>query len=163
MTACRFARLVTVVALLAVPSAGDAQLAREGTFAGKFGWTSGGTPHEMEGRTFFVGSFSGPFFNDAGSGFLHHSAWVCPGTNDIVGGVVAAGGGYCTMTDADGDRVFSSWTAKGTEPGRVSGEFRFTGGTGKYRGITGSGTFESFFIGMTMQGYTTTRGSWRLQ
>ena len=140
----------------------QAQLPKQGTFSGKFGWVGSGSAYEMDTRTFFVGSFTGPFTNDAGAGFLHNSAWVCPGVNDLVSGVTVAAHGYCIVTDADGDKVFESWYGKGSAPGKGTGQFTWTGGTGKYHGITGGGTFEYTFIGTTSQGFSLAKGTWQL-
>ena len=49
------------------------------------------------------------------------------------------GSGYCEVLDADGDRLIIPWTA--TEPDR--GEWRFVGGTGKFKGIAGEGTYQA--------------------
>jgi hypothetical protein len=48
-------------------------------------------------------------------------------------------GGYKTFTKADGSKVFAKYTVTEFKPPEVNG--RFTGGTGKYKGITGNGTF----------------------
>jgi hypothetical protein len=54
------------------------------------------------------------------------------------------GGGYCVMSDPDGDQVYASWQNEGdTIVG--PGTFTFTGGTGKYQGISG----KNDFVGVT--------------
>jgi hypothetical protein len=50
-------------------------------------------------------------------------------------------GGYKTFTEADGSKVFAKYTVTEFKPPVVNGAFEFTGGTGKYQGITGNGTF----------------------
>ena len=77
-------------------------------------------------------------FNDAGSGFMHGTAWVCPGMNDLLKGVSLASQGYCIVTDKDGDKAFVAWKGrKETEPNKGGGDFQWTGGTGKYTGLKG--------------------------
>jgi hypothetical protein len=45
--------------------------------------------------------------------------------------------GYCAFGDADGDRIFTDWDGNAVE-----GTNHIAGGTGKYRGITGSGPWK---------------------
>ncbi len=50
----------------------------------------------------------------------------------------AAGNGTCLYVDADGDKVMVNWTI--TAP--YDGTKQIVGGTGKYAGITGQGTYD---------------------
>ena len=50
-------------------------------------------------------------------------------------------GGYKTFTEADGSKVFAKYNVTEFKLPEVNGTFEFTGGTGKYTGITGNGTF----------------------
>jgi hypothetical protein len=45
--------------------------------------------------------------------------------------------GSCLYLDADGDKVMINWTGKGS----YAGTKQIVGGTGKYAGITGQGTY----------------------
>lgn len=126
----------------------EAQLAKQGTYAGKFGWYAIGKTLEIKNdHLLFVGEFNGTAFNDTGSGFLHGTSFVCPGMNDILQWVSLASHGYCVVTDKDGDKAFLAWKGhKMTESKRVTGDYHWTGGTGKYAGITGNNTFDTVFI-----------------
>ena len=44
------------------------------------------------------------------------------------------------ITDKDGDKVYAKWTCSGNVAGS-RGSFTFTGGTGKFRGISGKNQF----------------------
>jgi hypothetical protein len=111
---------------------------------------------------FFVGEFNGTVFNDAGSGFLHETAWICPGMNDLRNGISLAAQGYCVVTDKDGDKAFLTWKGhKGTAPNKGSGDFQWTGGTGKYTGLKGNNTYEAVVITPT-SGYSILKGEWQL-
>ena len=55
--------------------------------------------------------------------------------------------GYKTFTEPDGTKVFATFTATEVKPPVVNGTIEFTGGTGKYAGITGKGTFHLVFVG----------------
>lgn len=110
---------------------------------GEFGWFGVGTAHQIEeGHFYWVGEFSGTFFNDKGDGSLFHRAGVkCPAHNDLnFNSGKSAAGGYCIITDTDGDKAFLSWSSKGDNT-TGPGTFEYTGGTGKYEGISGKNTF----------------------
>jgi hypothetical protein len=142
-----------------------ADLPKQGKFAAKFGWYAVGKVFELEkDHIFWVGEFSGTVFNDSGSGFMHMVSMVCPGSNDIhLDGQQGSADGYCVMTDKDGDKLYSVWSCKGPFPGPCDGDNKFTGGTGKYAGITGSNRFQGVTTAPTSSGYSTfMNGAWQL-
>jgi hypothetical protein len=52
--------------------------------------------------------------------------------------------GACVLTDSDGDKIFSTFDTRDTDksqPEMSCGTHIITGGTGKYKGITGSEPF----------------------
>ena len=110
---------------------------------GEFGWLAVGKAYQLEkGHFYWVGEFSGTFFNDKGKGSLFHRAGVkCPAYNELdFNNKKSKAGGYCIITDTDGDQAYLTWQNQGdtvTGPGT----FVYTGGTGKYQGITGNNTF----------------------
>ena len=110
---------------------------------GEFGWFAVGKVHQIEkGHFYWIGEFSGTFFNDKGKGSLFHRAGVkCPAYYDAdLNAKKHKGGGYCIITDTDGDQAYCTWQNAGdtvTGPGT----FQYVGGTGKYQGISGSNTF----------------------
>ncbi len=112
---------------------------------GEFGWFGVGTAHVIEeGHVYWVGEFSGTFFADDGDASpMHRAAVKCPAFNDLDFNKNESGaGGYCIVTDGDGDIAYLSWQIPWSE-GTVTGDgtFEWTGGTGKYDGITGTNTF----------------------
>jgi hypothetical protein len=73
-------------------------------------------------------------------GFLDHTTWHCWGIGNYVNGM-GQEHGYCVGTDRAGDQIVDDWT---TDPHKLgastpSGTDRWTGGTGKYAGVTGGG------------------------
>jgi hypothetical protein len=110
---------------------------------GEFGWFGVGKAYQIEkGHVYWVGEFSGTFFNDKGPGSLFHRAGVkCPAFFDAdFNTKKGRAGGYCIITDTDGDQAYSTWQSQhDTVSG--PGTFQYTGGTGKYQGISGNGTF----------------------
>ena len=113
---------------------------------GQFGFFGVGKAHEIEkGHFYWVGEFSGTFFNDKGEKSLFDHAGVkCPAWQDSdVNNKKTKAGGVCIITDLDGDQAYLTWQGTGT-PGvgqRGPGTFEWTGGTGKYKEIKGSNTF----------------------
>jgi hypothetical protein len=137
----------TIAALLISAALTHPVQAQDWKAVGEFGWMGVGKAYEIDkGHYFWVGEFTGTFFNDKGKGSLFHRAGVkCPAYNDLnfpTGKSKA--GGFCVITDKDGDKAYLSWSNEGdgtTGPGT----FTYTGGTGKYSGISGTNKF----IGVT--------------
>ncbi len=137
--------LQTALALTATLVLAGAATAEDWKAIGQFGYAGVGKAYELEkGHIFWVGEFSGTFFNDKGKGSLFDHAGVkCPAFNDIdTNRKKSRAAGYCIMTDAAGDQAYSSWKCEGDGTG-CSGTFEYTGGTGKYQQISGSNTFSA--------------------
>lgn len=121
--------------------------AAEWQVKGYFGWFGVGKAHEVEKNHFYwVGEFSGTFFNDRGEGSLFHLAGVkCPAFFDAdFNKNKSNAAGYCIITDKEGDQAYLSWRNAGDSIGpgaKGPGTFDYTGGTGKYKGISGTSTF----------------------
>jgi hypothetical protein len=120
--------------------------AADGKAVGEFGWFGVGKAYEMDkGHFFWVGEFSGTFFSDKGDGGMFHRAGVkCPGWLDMdFNAKRSVGGGTCIITDLEGDQAYATWRNAGTPGpgGRGPGTFDYIGGTGKYKGLSGSNTF----------------------
>src|ERR671921_382148 len=116
--------------------------AEDAKVQGQFGWFGVGKTYEVDkGHYYWVGEFTGTFFNDKGDGSMFHRAGVkCPAFYDVDANGKANGGGYCIITDNDGDQAYCKWTNSGT-PASGPGNFKYVGGTGKYSGLTGDNTF----------------------
>ena len=134
--------IAAVTAALAFGQAAPAR-AEDWKVTGEFGWFGVGKAHQIEkGYFYWVGEFSGTFFNDKGQGSLFHRAGVkCPAFFDAdVNNKKGKAAGYCIITDTDGDQAYATWQNAG-DTVRGPGTFEYTGGTGKYKGISGSNTF----------------------
>ena len=139
-------QLLGTAAALTLAGFATAATAADAKVLGEFGWFGVGKAYEMEkGHYFWVGEFSGTFFNDKGQGSTFHRAGVkCPGWLDMdFNSKRSQGGGTCIITDLDGDQAFLAWRNAGTPGpgGQGPGTFDYTGGTGKYKGISGGNTF----------------------
>jgi hypothetical protein len=136
-------RTIYVVSVILGLAAASLAQAEDWKVQGSFGWFGVGKAYEIEkGHFYWVGEFSGTFFNDKGKGSPFHLAGVkCPAYNDLnLNAKKSTAAGYCVLSDADGDQAFLSWRNEGD--GRTGpGTFEWTGGTGKYKGISGSNAF----------------------
>jgi hypothetical protein len=102
-----------------------------------------------KGHSYFVGDVTGTFFNDKGKGSLFDRAGVkCPVFIDTdTNNKKQKSGGYCIISDADGDQAYLTFERESDfppSPEAHPGTFEYTGGTGKYKGITGKNTFVPF-------------------
>jgi hypothetical protein len=96
-----------------------------------------------DNHVFGTGNFWGVTFNDAGSGPLHKGAVVCPYTLELMNGS-GPFQGSCAWSDGGGDggKIFTSYTGKIAASGPLDGALKITGGTGKFKGIQGQGSFQ---------------------
>ncbi len=126
------------VVLLAVCGPASAQeLAKSGSIHIHTGWQARQEVFEApEKHSVGHGSVVGINFNDKGSGPLHGGPALCMFTF-LASESGAKNKGFCAFGDADGDRIFTDWDGTGNE-----GINRIAGGTGKYKGITGSGPWK---------------------
>jgi hypothetical protein len=106
-------------------------------------------PWEGEGRVFrigpttllFLGALKGIIYVEHTSGDVDEGFVECPVTQRLeLKTKEIFGWGNCMITPSGGDTIFAEWTCAGVT-GRCRGEFRLTGGTGKFEGITGSSEF----------------------
>ena len=107
---------------------------------GTFGWFAVGKTYQIEkGHLYFVGEFSGTFFNDKGNASLFDKDGVkCPAFYDLdLNNKKGKAGGYCTISNTAGDQAYVSWKCEG-DTVHCTGPFEYTGGTGKYAGANGS-------------------------
>ena len=156
-------RILTALAvLLCLGVRAESQLAKRGTYQAHFWWQEHGEWFEIErGHMFFVGKFTGTFFNDAGAGFLHRASAVCPGVRDVFKDSVS-GQGYCVITDEDDDRAMFVWRCKDQRERGCEGAAEWMDGTGKYTGLKGSSTFYVVVRSTGNEGYAIFKGEWQL-
>lgn len=127
--------LGAVLAMAISPA--QAQLAKSGKVSLYYSWHAVGHMIPLaEGFALNSGSAWGVVINKAGSGFLHDTPTSCAASVKVIAGAVSETG-YCGSVDADGDRAFMQWACSYDDKGWCQGEFNWTEGTGKYKGITG--------------------------
>ena len=138
-------------------------LPKKGSFSGVFSWyvSSGETLEVAKDQLAWGGVASGAFKNDAGNGFLHSAAAACTFSGGFKKDAVTHNGGDCVATDPEGDKIAMAWKCT-TCP--TAGDFQWTGGTGKYAGIKGRGTYTQVDAGPPggKSGWSTWKGQWEL-
>ena len=79
------------------------------------------------------------------NGVLDHMTWHCSGLIEFTNGVGQTEG-FCAGHDPIGDQVVFNWESEKHAPDQkiVRGTFSWTGGSGKYAGIRGDGTYVDF-------------------
>ena len=89
----------------------------------------------------YLGEFDGVVFTDGG-GFLNNARYQIADVQDSAAAIVPGGEtGYKIFTATDGGQVFGKYQATEAAPPIYKGTWQFTGGTGKYQGIKGHGTW----------------------
>jgi hypothetical protein len=90
-----------------------------------------------------TGTQDGIIFNEDGSDFLATARYQVNYLFDSEGMVQ---GGYKTFTTADDSKVFARFALREAAYPILRGNWTFLSGTGKYQGISGSGTYEVHFV-----------------
>jgi hypothetical protein len=144
------ALLAATVATIALALTSAANAA-DGKSTGEFGWFGVGKAYEVEkGHFYWVGEFSGTFFNDKGEGSPMHRAGVkCPAWSDSnLNTDKFSAGGYCMITDLEGDQIYCTWSNTGSPKNgsKNAGTFECTGSSGKYKSIKAA---KNTFVGVT--------------
>lgn len=114
------------------------------------------------GVAVWSGTFVGASVTDSRHGPLHNAGWDCTGETVIKGSQALRSGGFCVVTDADGDAIDVIWErtdvpASLAEP-RTRGTY--VSGTGKFSGIEGYYTLSCRQSGLTC---TITAGEYRIR
>jgi hypothetical protein len=154
-TACNIAASGMLLLCSAAP-------AQDWRAVGTFGWMGSGKAYEVEkGHFYWVGEFTGTFFSDKGEGGLFHMEGVkCPAYFDLDANRGAhSAGGYCIVDDGAGSQAYLAWQNKG-DGRKGAGTFTYTGGTGKYQGISGSSGFGSLIRVNWADGTTSGYATW---
>ena len=151
--------VVSTIVLLLVATvniavqAADAPLATSGTGTIHSAFKGDGTTTQIgQNRLYWTGAYWGFSFNDAGKGFLHQMAWHCPAITDIHNGLMTTKGA-CTLTDAEGDKLYGDWTGKGAVGGEFAGNLTISDGTGKFAKMQGGWDFHCWGVGTDAQLY----------
>jgi hypothetical protein len=104
-------------------------------------------------HVYFVGGYVGVMVVGNENEALNAATMVCPATIETnVETGDQSGHGRCILTDKDDNKVFAKWTCNGT-PLHCKGAFTFTGGTGRFKGIS---DINEFFVKTDVLGFKKT-------
>jgi hypothetical protein len=122
----------------------SAWAAEEGTVRATSSWVAEGRYYEIkEDQALFVGAFAGVMFVETKTGAMDSAQLLCPAMVEInLKDGQQSGEGRCIITTRPGDKVYAMWRCAGEHGTGCAGTFTFTGGTGRFTGITGNSAFE---------------------
>ena len=136
-----FGMIAALLAGAVQPALGAANLPNQEVINAFTVWTATGSIKETAAdRARFEGTLGGHLYVETDQGPVHAGIISCPVTLDInVTDKSQQGAGKCTITADDGAQIFGQLTCSGFFLIGCSGDFKFTGGTGRFDGIAGSG------------------------
>lgn len=93
------------------------------------------------GDVVYHGEQDGVIFNETGGTFLANARYQVVFKGEVSKGAAMAEG-YKTFTMSDGSQVFAKWQGRKVADKRWNGTWTLIGGTGRYQGVRGQGTFD---------------------
>jgi len=91
------------------------------------------------GKLRFLGAIEGIMYVETAEGAMNEAFVRCPIVQDIdAADQSTSASGNCVITVSTEDSVFAEIACKGTA-GLCKGQFKLTGGTGRFAGVSGSG------------------------
>ncbi len=117
----------------------NAAAAEEKTISVTIPWSGEGRIYQIGvDQAQFLGHLDGIAYAESPSGQLDEGLVSCPIVQYIgTKNAKTSGRGHCTIILSGEDAVFAEFTCSG-QVGGCKGEFRLTGGTGRFKGVTGS-------------------------
>jgi hypothetical protein len=158
-----FGLATTIIVGLGQPAPGQVQ---EGTMSGSFA-AFGTVKATATGKERLLLALDENGLS-VSNGYLDHMTWHCSGLADFINGAGQAQG-FCAGQDSAGDQVVFNWESEKYVPDQkvVRGTLNWTGGTGKYAGIRGDGTYVDYsgefrpLADGTVVSYLTFEGNYR--
>ena len=159
---------LSLVLILSFGLNAEAQLAKKGKYSGTCSYSGKVLSMHMQGKApaMILAEFYGSCLNDAGSGIWHRNSFKCDYSIEVMKMPNTQSNGYCTSRDADGDTMTFRASTTGSLGGPSDAKTKVTNGTGKYKGMTGTGWYRSnpvpAFEQGTFQGMTKFGGSYQI-
>lgn len=102
-------------------------------------WDGEGRVYQIADQTMqFLGSFEGIIYVKTHEGELNEGFVSCPANQTLnLKTGKTRGSGHCMITASPNDTVYAEWSCNGVV-GKCEGDFKLTGGTGKFKGVKGS-------------------------
>ena len=117
--------------------------AEEGTVAAMAPWQGSGQVYETGPDTrMILGRYAGIMYIENKEGSLDTAIMLCPAVQNVnVKTKQTEAHGHCVISDGENNLVYSEWACKGPMGG-CDGDFKITGGTGEFEGISGGGPMQ---------------------
>ncbi len=137
-----FPRWLTLVLMLVLAGLSATVAAEQKSLKAIIPWNGEGRVFQVAPGTLqFLGAFEGVMYIETAEGKLDEAFVRCPVIQKIeIKTKNTSGSGSCMITASSEDTVFAEWTCAG-QVGGCKGEFKLTGGTGQFEGITGLSKF----------------------
>jgi hypothetical protein len=132
-----------VIGALALMSVGATVQADDTTIKAVAAWQGQGRFYKAtDNLALFSGYFEGLMEAENKQGALEAASMICPGMLEVnLTSGTQQGWGRCIMVTRDGDRVYAGWSCTGTHLEGCAGPFTISGGTGKFRSVSGESRF----------------------
>jgi hypothetical protein len=118
-----------------------ASASEESTVTAFVAWQGQGRTYQTGAKEAeFVGAIVGRVYTETEKGPVASGMMVCPATLTI--GLESArqtGTGRCMITETDGSQIYGDISCKGVYLVGCDGELKLTGGSGRFKGISGGG------------------------
>lgn len=166
-----FAALAFTISAFGTPGHAADPLPKQGSYSVTFPWHFKGQSHQVsEKENFGMGLAWGPSMNEAKRGFLDNASVLSMYTVKFSKDGPSKNSGHLIVTDSDGHKVFAAWEGGWTVGSEwEEGTMTWTGGTGKYQGISGQSRWKQKLTGFRSsgseaegEGYSLWKGDYRL-
>jgi len=129
------------VMAVAVGLCRSASAAEEATVKAFSAWQGQGNTFQTgEKEATFIGVFTGRMYVETEKGPIESGQMVCPAAIKIgLEDGKQRGSGECTITAKDGTQIYAEISCTGVYLVGCNGDFKLTGGTGRFKGISGGG------------------------
>ena len=136
--------LVSGLIAVAVCAPGAVVRAEEATVSAYSVWDAEGSFYQSgPSQATFAGVLSGALVVQGSDGSLDIGQINCPGMLEVnEDDWSQAGRGNCVIVTADAERIYGKFECAGTYQDGCVGKFTFTGGSGRYSGISGDGAIQ---------------------
>jgi len=106
---------------------------------------------QIGGRSITFSHLSCGVINTAGSGFMHKVSMFGPVWSESSKSASRLLG-HTVIADKDKDEIYMSIERRGAAPDPGTGRWTITGGSGKYAGVSGSGTYDVAYLPSVHEG-----------
>ncbi len=137
----RTSPLPALTALFIVITCSSAASAASTTISAIISWQGQGQIFPVDvGKLRFLGVLEGIMYVETAEGAMNEAFVRCPIVQDIdAADQSTSAKGNCVIVDSPEDSAFAEMTCEGVA-GFCIGEFTLTGGTGRFSGVSGSGS-----------------------